>query len=167
MVLSDVLKKFDKKAYIIIGFIFVILLFFICTLAVSGMSKTSLSPLEFKKVMEKNGYLITDDSDKYSDYGFVKKAYTATDPKANFSIVYFDYDDEKQLLKTYDMYKKDIMKKKGSFKSKDKKDYQRLILTGDKKYFVLVRIYDTLVYVSTSLEYKNEVDSILKKIGYR
>ncbi len=167
MVLNDILEKVSKKVFIIIGVILVILLFFTCTFIVHGMSKVSLSSLDFKKVMEKNGYLITDDSDKYLDYGFVKKAYTATDPKANFSIVYFDYNDEKQILKTYDMYKKDIMKKKGSFKSKDKKNYRRVILTGGKKYFVLVCIDNTLVYVSTSLEYKNEVDDILKKIGYR
>ena len=84
-----------------------------------------------------------------------------------FQVEFTVYNNEDGAKKLYDVNKKyfeNSNKTKGSEVSSD--GYIKYVQKLSDTYNVIEKVGNSVLYVSTSIEYKNEVKDIIKKLGY-
>lgn len=166
-----------KKEFIKIGLLLILVLF------VTGCgnkynstndndtntSNKALTADNFKEKLNKEKkYLITDDTDLYKKQKFVKKVYIASDKDSNYQVVFYEFDNYENSINFYNDIKKLIKEDESDYTDNEdnQTDHNKYILESSDNYYVLSQIDNTVVYVSTLIEYKNQVNTIIEKINY-
>ena len=162
------------KKSLIIGIIVVI--FIICIAFVIGVAftnynkeRTSITSEEFKLIMENKEFFMIDATSQNTENEYIKKVYNAVESDNRYQIEFYEYTDSDIANKFYkNMYSK-LESGKGKAYSRTNinlKNYSKYTLTAKGRYTILSRINNTIMYVSVSDEYKDDVKGIIEELGY-
>lgn len=157
---GEVMNRIKKSILcIILGVLFITG----CTL-----TKTAITDDDFANTMSKQNYTMQDVSPQFASYNYVKKATVALEKNKNYQIEFYVLDTEDNAKKMFENNQK-IFKdntEKAITKSVDMKNYNTFSISNNKVYRYLCRVDNTLIYVDTKAEYKEDVEKIIKELGY-
>lgn len=158
-----------KKALIIIGIIVVVLVG-IVLIAFNALNKekTPISADTFNTTMEGKGYVMTDSTSQFAQYGsLMTKSYIAQ--KGGYQIEFYELSSEENAISMYNTNKAKFESQKANTSTSSTvsmNNYATYSLTTNGKYKYVSRIDNTLVYVDVDETYKDTVKDIIKEIGY-
>ena len=151
------------KKKLLLGLLFIGLLFITgCT------AKEKLEPSNFKKIMEKKGFIVTEQTGvAIAEGGNVDISYKAETPDQRYVINFYEFDGEVSAQGFY-------AKKQAELGSTGSQVYTELNLGNYSKYTMIYherfaaisRVSNTVVHVDTEKNYQEEVKQLLLDIGY-
>ncbi len=151
------------KKKLLLGILLIGLLFITgCT------AKEKLEPSNFKKIMEKKGFIVTEQTGvAIAEGGNVDVSYKAESPDQRYVINFYEFDGEVSAQGFY-------AKKQAELGSTGSQVYTELNLGNYSKYTMIYherfaaisRVSNTVVYVDTEKNYQEEVKQLLLDIGY-
>lgn len=151
------------KKKLLLGILLIGLLFITgCT------AKEKLEPSNFKKIMEKKGFIVTEQTGiAIAEGGNVDISYKAESPDQRYVINFYEFDGEVSAQGFY-------AKKQAELGSTGSQVYTELNLGNYSKYTMIYherfaaisRVSNTVVYVDTEKNYQEEVKQLLLDIGY-
>lgn len=147
---------------------FLILVFLGILLTACVVEKEAIDEDDFIRIMTNEGFNI---KQQFEYSGDLEEYYIATDPKGEYEIEFWelDSDSNSNAKEFYENAKRMIeTQKKGTYKDSnvDLINTNKYTLTNETMYIVISRIEDTFIYLDVDKEYKEEVNNILKKLGY-
>lgn len=133
------------------------------TLTACG-AKEEISANNFKSIMEKEDFYVTDISDDMEDSN-ISKVYTANNKE--FQMEFYVFKTEETAKEAFNSNKKMFNENK-EYKGKEKNEdtYDEYIQETGDYYNVLKRVGKTLLYASVNVDYKGDVKSAINKLGY-
>lgn len=156
-----------KKALIIIGIIVAVLVG-IVLFNNFNKEKTPISADTFNTIMESKGYVMTDTTIQFAQYGsLITKSYAAQ--KSGYQIEFYELSTDENAISMYNTNKTKFESQKTNASTSataSMNNYSTYSLTTNGKYKYLSRINNTLVYVDVDESYKDIVKDIMKEIGY-
>ena len=158
-----------KKALIIIGIIAVVIVGIVLVVFSSlNKEKTPITADTFNTTMESKGYVMTDTTSQFSQYGsLMAKSYAAQ--KSGYQIEFYELSNEENAISMYNTNKTKFESQKTNISTSSTvsmNNYATYSLTTNGKYKYVSRINNTLVYVDVDETYKDTVKDIMKEIGY-
>ncbi|MFV0414516.1 MAG: hypothetical protein ACK5L3_14860 [Oscillospiraceae bacterium] len=128
--------------------------------------KTALSAEEFTAKMQENKYEVVD----YTEYmaGLVETGLLATG-STGITVEFYVTTDKEQAASAFQTNRQTFEDRKVenfSEKSTSGLNYKKYELTTGGSYMVICQVEETLVYVETAEAQKDEVQDILKNLGY-
>ena len=149
-----------------------LLLVFILLLGVFTITgcttKTPLTTNDFVDLVEQNNYKTTNVTEQFSTYAQIKNAFVAQDSEMRYQIEYYELDTNENAKSFFEGNKK-IFEKQSNIKSHTSvnlNNYNKYSQSTKTVYSVISRIDNTVVYANVKIEYKKEVQDIIKKLGY-
>ena len=146
-----------------------LLVLIIVVLTACSSNKEPLTLDEFKSIMRDNDYYMVNAISQFSDYGYINDAYIARKTGEDYQIEFYELEDDSYAISFYNTNKEIFEASKTNdsiYTSIDLKDTNKYTLLNENSYKVLSRIEDTVLYIDVDKKYKNEVNSIIKKLGY-
>lgn len=133
-------------------------------------SKKAITGQEFINTMLDQNFKVLDvKEDQFSDYEEIKEAYVALSENEEYQIEFYVLDNNDSAVRLYN-HNKEIFEDSKSGMSTDSyvnlKNLNKYTLSTDGRFKVLSRIDNTMAYLNVESEYKDEVTTILKKLGY-
>ena len=131
-------------------------------------AKEKLEPSNFKKIMEKKGFIVTDQTGiALAEIGNVELSYKAETSDQRYTIYFYEFDGEVSAQGFY-------AKKQAVFGATGSQVYTELNLGNYSKYTIIYhdtfaaisRVSNTAIYVETEKIYQEEVKQLLLDIGY-
>ena len=158
-----------KKALIIIGIIVIVLVGIVLVVFNTlNKEKTPISANTFNTTMESKGYIMTDTTSQFAQYGnYMSKSYAAQ--KTGYQIEFYELSSEENAISMYNTNKTKFESQKSNASASataSMNNYATHSLTTNGKYKYLSRIDNTLVYIDVDESYKDVVKDIMKEIGY-
>lgn len=158
-----------KKALIIIGIIVIVLVGIVLVVFNTlNKEKTPISANTFNTTMESKGYIMTDTTSQFAQYGnYMSKSYAAQ--KTGYQIEFYELSSEENAISMYNTNKTKFESQKSNDSASaiaSMNNYATYSLTTNGKYKYLSRIDNTLVYIDVDESYKDVVKDIMKEIGY-
>ena len=146
-----------------------ILLLLLILVIITGCSKkTPLNSIDFVDLIEQNEFKTTNVKDQFSDYSQIQNAFIAQNKEMTYQIEYYELDTIDNAKSFYngnkDRFKK--MEKVKVYKNIDLDNYEKYVQNTDSVFSLIARIDNTIVYANTKIEYKDEVQDIVEKLGY-
>lgn len=130
--------------------------------------KTPISANTFNTTMESKGYIMTDTTSQFAQYGnYMSKSYAAQ--KTGYQIEFYELSSEENAISMYNTNKTKFESQKSNASASataSMNNYATYSLTTNGKYKYLSRIDNTLVYIDVDESYKDVVKDIMKEIGY-
>ncbi len=161
-----------KKPIIItvtICVVIILIALFIARFISINKDKIAISAYDFQNNMESKGYIINDASEQFEDYNNIKQVYLAIKEDYSYQIEFYEFSDAENAQDFFEYNKSIFESSKGSSsaeKSTALKNYSKYTLSTSGEYKVLSRIDNTVVYINVDAEYKNEINDVLKELGY-
>lgn len=143
-----------------------LLCFIFCIMLISGCDKKVIYADLFREKMEEKGYIV-DDVTTTTNEEAVIDALIAYEKDYNYKIEFIVFKSEsiaKLNFASNRNYFQDTYEIEG--KEESYNNYSLFIQETDEKYNKLSRINDTMIYISVDKKYKNEVENIIKELGY-
>lgn len=159
-----------KKVLIVIGIIVVALIgIFVALFSTLNKEKASMSADTFNNTMVTKGYVMTDTTSQFEQYGnYMTKSYAAQ--KSGYQIEFYELSSVENAISMYNTNQQKFESQKSNDLSTSTtvnlKNYSTYSLTTNGKYKYLSRIDNTLIYVDVDETYKDTVKDIMKEIGY-
>ena len=158
-----------KKALIIIGIIAVVIVGIVLVVfSFLNKEKTPITADTFNTTMESKGYVMTDTTSQFSQYGsLMTKSYAAQ--KSGYQIEFYELSNEENAISMYNTNKTKFESQKTNASTSSTvsmNNYATYSLTTNGKYKYVSRIDNTLVYIDVDETYKDTVKDIMKEIGY-
>lgn len=158
-----------KKALIIIGIIVVVVVGIVLVVFNTlNKEKTPISADTFNTIMEGKGYVMTDTTIQFAQYGsLMTKSYAAQ--KNDYQIEFYELSTDENAISMYNTNKTKFESQKSNASASataSMNNYSTYSLTTNGKYKYLSRIDNTLVYIDVDESYKDIVKDIMKEIGY-
>lgn len=150
---------------------FKILMLMVLVVLVSACDskKEAIDDEEFRRIMTDEKFEIVNVEKQFEQYGYVDEAYVALEENNNYQIEFYELEDENYAKSFYENNKKIFQASETDssiYTNVDLTESNKYTLTTDTEYKVLSRIDETVIYLNADKEYKKEVQSILKKLGY-
>ena len=141
----------------------VIVLLVVLILTGCGAKKTALNQKQITDKLYKLEFFV-DDNTKLMEDSTMRTALSAYNSK--YQIEYYIFKDEKRAKEAFQDNKKyfDNNGKKG--KEKTKENYSKYVQELSDTYNVLTRVDNTLLYISSNIEYKSDIKKVLKELNY-
>ena len=141
----------------------VIVLLVVLILTGCGDKKTALNQKQITDKLYKLEFFV-DDNTKLMEDSTTRTALSAYNSK--YQIEYYIFKDEKRAKEAFQDNKKyfDNNGKKG--KEKTKENYSKYVQELSDTYNVLTRVDNTLLYISSNIEYKSDIKKVLKELNY-
>ncbi len=130
-------------------------------------SKTALTNDQFIEKMEAAGYQIQDAIDQFGEDVLESATLAMMDDK--YQIEFYVLPTSDQAAAAFSNNKSNFQLLEDAAKntsSLNTNTYNYYALTTNEGYYVVSRIDNTLLYVQTSAEYKDEIKKIIKELGY-
>ena len=127
-----------------------------------GCSKKSVSSDSFKRIMRDNGYYVISIKDQFESYDYIETALLA---RKDINVEYYKMIDVDNTKAFYD-YNKDIIEAYRTKYDKYTESKNRYTLLTDEAYMVISCLDNTCIYIDTDTKNVDEVNKILKKLGY-
>jgi hypothetical protein len=129
-------------------------------------NKTAATPQEFQSAMEQLGYQVVDISDQYED-GYT--AYLAINADSTYQIEFYQLPSVDLAAQAYSVNRDDFESLTGdssTYVETSGTNSAKYALTSNDTYYYVSYINDTLVYVTASDSYKDEINAAIDTIGY-
>ena len=129
--------------------------------------KESIDIEEFNKIMTNENFKVVSVKEQFAQYDYFEEAFVATNN--NYQIEFYELEEDNYAVDFYETNKKVFEQTKPNtsiYINEDFNESNKYILTTDNEYKVISRIEDTVIYLNVDKKYKEEVNSILKKLGY-
>lgn len=156
------MKKFRK--------LMIFSLFMSIFLLTGCFSKKPISSDQFKSFMEKNKFVITDATNQFSSYDFVKKVYVASEKNYSYQIEFFEFAGDANARAAYNANKSNFESFKNSVSKESIKietnDYSKYQNISNGKYMLTIRAKNIVLFVNASDKYSKEIKSVIKNLGY-
>lgn len=141
-----------------------ILMFLFIIVALSGCgSKKVLKPSDVQNKLSSLGFSINDITNYMEDKN-IKSVITANNGK--YQIEFFTFNSKKNAKEAYNTNVKSFLANKNVKKEKNEDNYDKFTQKLSDTYNVVIRLDNTLLYSSINLEYKNDLNKIIKKLNY-
>ena len=163
------MKKSVKIVIIASIILAIVAIVAVCILFMSSKDKISLKADEFKSTMEEKGYSLIDATEQFLGIDEVQKVYLAVNSDYKYQMEFYEISDVPTATNFYNNYKSVIEAAKGDISVEtnvEMKNYAKYTLTSNEQYMVISRIDNTAIYIVVEEEYKEEVENVLKEIGY-
>jgi len=125
-----------------------------------------VDPTEFKQHFGALGYTTSDKEEpKFENDTYL----VATKEDVPFKIEYYEFEEELEAKKTYKKYVDSIVDYITSNSQNNETTgavMSKMVAESEKEYVVISRVKNTLIFVNTTKEYKNEVNTLLEDIKY-
>ncbi len=162
------MKKGVIIALIILAVIAVIIVGVCALIGALNKERVSMTADQFNRIMESNGYVMTDTTNQFAEYGsLMTKSYVAQ--KSGYQIEFYELSNEENAISMYNTNKTRFESQKTNVSASstvEMKNYAIYSLTTNGKYKYVSRINNTLVYLDVDTTYKDTVKDIIKEIGY-
>ena len=132
-------------------------------------NKKAIDSDKFKKIMTDMDFQVVDAKYLFSEYDQVKEVYVALEKDRNYQIEFYVLDTDDSATDFYNTNKTIFEDSKGStssYKTVNLGNVSKYTLTTDGQYKIISRIGNTAVFVSEDIKYKDDINKILKKLGY-
>ena len=163
------------KKGIIIGII-IFLIIILALVIIGGMffksaiqPKTSITASDFYNIMSQKNYTVQDATNQFASYDYIKKVYLAQDSNAKYQIEFYEVADEATSVTFFENNKSIFENSKGNSSSSgylNGVNFSTYSVTANNKYKGLSRINNTIIYYDVDSTYKNDVENVLKELGY-
>lgn len=141
-----------------------ILMFLFIIVALSGCgSKKVLKPSDVQNKLSSLGFSINDITNYMEDKN-IKSVITANNGK--YQIEFFTFNSKKNAKEAYNTNVKSFLANKNVKKEKNEDNYDKFTQELSDTYNVVIRLDNTLLYSSINLEYKNDLNKVIKKLNY-
>lgn len=141
-----------------------ILMFLFIIVALSGCgSKKVLKPSDVQNKLSSLGFSINDITNYMEDKN-IKSVITANNGK--YQIEFFTFNSKKNAKEAYNTNVKSFLANTNVKKEKNEDNYDKFTQELSDTYNVVIRLDNTLLYSSINLEYKNDLNKIIKKLNY-
>ncbi len=130
-------------------------------------SKTALTNNQFIEKMESAGYQTVDAANQFGE-GEVEAVSLAI-KEGKYQIEFYVLPSNDQAVSAFNGNKSDFEQMKGNGASSGElsgSNYNYYGLSTDEGYYVVSRVDNTMIFINTSAQYKDEIKEILKEIGY-
>ena len=135
----------------------------LCRCACGG-KKEALNEKDITEKLNEQDFMVSDFTSQMEDDS-MKSVLIANN--GNYQIEYYEFESEKRAKKAFndnvDMFET-INDKKGTTKSDE--TYDKYIQELSDTYNSLTRVGKTLIYASVNIEYKKDLNNLLKDLGY-
>ena len=123
----------------------------------------------FKQIMETDSYKVVDLTNSYANQKYISKYYTAS--SGNKSIIYILLNEDDKGNNLYSSIKKNITNYASNendiITDIDNSNIKKYVINNGKKYAVLVKVDNMIIYTITETKYMDEMDNIFKDLGYK
>ena len=133
----------------------------------TGCMKSSLDAKGFREHMGALGYNVSETEKPEYDTGI--NYLVASKEGVNYTVEYYEFDEEVEAKKVYEKYKKDIKSYITSTSNNNETKgalFAKTIAKSENEYVVISRVRSTIIFIATTKEYTNEVDKLLEELGY-
>ena len=132
------------------------------------VNKNKLDPNDFVDLIEQNNYKTTNVIDNFTTYPKIKNAFVAQNEDMTYQLEYYELETKEDAKLFFNSNKEILGKLEGAKKSTDIEadKYQKYIQSTDTAYSLITRIDNTVIYANVKPEYKDEVNKIIKTLGY-
>ena len=152
-----------KNKSVILGIAIIVVVCFIT--AGCGLYNL-LDTEEFKDYFGALGYTTNENAEGL----YESKSYVvASKSDTEFNIEYYEFEEEVDAKKIYKKYKDNIVK----YITSDSKNlettgfaFSKTVAESQNEYIVISRVKNSLIFIEGTVEYKEEIDSLLKEIKY-
>lgn len=158
-----------KKTLLIIGIVIVALAAIgFVGFTMLNKEKTPITANTFNSTMESKGYIMTDSTWQFAQYGnYMTKSYIAQ--KAGYQIEFYELSSVENAIDMYNTNKLifELQETDASVSTTaNMKNYSKYSLSTNGKYKYLSRIDNTFIYVDVDESYKDIVKDLMKELGY-
>ncbi len=171
------MKKNKMNIRLIIFIVIAILVLALVILGIVKLVKSKsdssgykeLTAEEYVKIVENNKYTINDITETMSSYNYIQNAIMAVSENKEYQIEYYMFTDVTSAYNFFSNKKTAISMVFGPDDAVDESEtdeYSKYSVSSDKLYCTVFRIGESVVCVDAKAEYKNEIDNMLKKLGY-
>lgn len=126
-------------------------------------NKKALSKSEISNKLSHNGFIITDVTNQIEDSNI---SYVSSANNNKFQLEYYVFVDENMAKKAYESNKESFEENKTKGKEKNNGTYQKYTQQLSDTYNLISRVDNTLIYSSVNIEYKKDLNKIIKELGY-
>lgn len=147
--------------------LFVLIL--LSTIFITGCTtKETLEPNQFKTQIEKKGFIVVDQTSAVIHLNAdLNYSYIATTPDERYAIEYYSFNGESGAQAFYAQKHADITATGGQVSTElNQGNYQKYTLNHNGKYTIISRISNTVVFVHADKNYMEEINIIVKDVGY-
>lgn len=147
--------------------LFVLIL--LSTIFITGCTtKETLEPNQFKIQIEKKGFIVVDQTSAVIHLNAdLNYSYIATTPDERYAIEYYSFNGESGAQAFYAQKHADITATGGQVSTElNQGNYQKYTLNHNGKYTIISRISNTVVFVHADKNYMEEINIIVKDVGY-
>lgn len=132
------------------------------------LKKNLISCDDFTEILKDNSYTVTDISEQYTTYDYIKNVVIAqSDDGFQIEFYVLESKDSAKKLFNNNLSKFESLKEGSSTEvSTNMINYSTYALTSGGYYMYISRVDNTLLYVNVDEQYKSEVKDIVKKLGY-
>lgn len=146
-----------KRFFKIFVFIFMALMLSACG------NKKALTPREITIKLFNNSFSVTDVTSQMEDKSI---SYVASANNGRFQIEYYVFVNEEDAKKAYKNNKESFESYKTKGKEKAKESYEKYTQQLSDTYNLIIRVDNTLLYSSVNIEYKRDLNKVIKELGY-
>lgn len=144
-------------------FFLVCVLFLIGLLLTACGDKKALTVDQVSSKLFSNGFTITDVTNQMEDKSI---SYVASANNGRFQIEYYVFVSEEEAKKAYEGNKTGFESNKNKGKEKIGETYQKYTQQLSDTYNLITRVDNTLLYSSVNIEYKKDLNKVIKDLGY-
>lgn len=130
--------------------------------------KTVITTEHFKSIAQSHNYILTDATNQYASYGYIKEA-TIASIDSDSQVEFYVLDTEENAKYMFTLNKTKFESSKGSAsteKSFELGNHASYTLNSNDSYMYLSRIDNTLIYVNVPSESKDTVKSFVDELKY-
>ena len=146
-----------KKITKLLMFLFIIVLLSGCG------SKKVLKTSDIKSKLSNLGFTTTDVTSYMEDKN-IKSVITANNGK--YQKEFYTFNSKKNAKEAYKTNVKSFLANKKDKKEKNEDNYDKFIQELSDTYNVVIRLDNTLLYGSVNLEYKKDLNKVIKNLNY-
>ena len=144
-----------------------VLILLIVLLSACSLTKEAIDEDDFNRIMISEGFKVTNVINEYVESSYFEEAFIAE--KDGYEIQFYELEDDSFAKKIYNANKQQMESAKDGTYMESNVDLinnNKYSVDTQGTYTVVSRIDDTIVYLSVNSKFKEEVNSILKKLGY-
>ena len=143
-----------------------LLIIVVVSLLTGCMFKKILNAEDFKEHFGALGYTISDseESEVEADTYLV-----ASKEDVSYKIEYYYFKEEVDAKKAYQHYKENIVKYITTDSNNHETsgaEFTKMVAVSTDEYIIISRVKNTLIFIPTTKEYQNEIDTLLTDIDY-
>ena len=151
-----------NKKSILLG----IVIIFVTCLTTGCIFYNYLEPKDFKEQFSARGYTVEKIEKADYEAEYISKA---TKEDVPYEVLYYEFATESDAKKAYKGYKNNL----SNVITSDSKDVEskssvlsKYVCKSDNEYIIISRVKNSLIYISSTIEYESEINDILDDIKY-